>query len=77
MNTGCCLSAQDAVVLIGGVGGSSPIVASSSTNSLSGVVPGVDIDLVGVSDEPVSLTIGQDIELGWFQRSGVFCFRLQ
>ncbi len=60
MNT--LVAAQDAVVLIGGVGGSSPIVASSSSNSLTGVVPGVDIDLVGVSDEPVSLTIGQDIE---------------
>ena len=62
LNMNTLVAAQDAVVLIGGEGATSPIVASSSSNTLTGVLPGVDIDLVGVSDEPVTLTIGQDIE---------------
>ena len=52
--------AQDAVVQIGG-DSVSPIVVSSSTNTLSNVAPGVDINLVNSSNEPVTLSVTPDV----------------
>lgn len=62
LNMNTLVAPRDAVVLIGGADSPSPIVVSSPTNSLSGVVPGVEIDLVGASDETVTLSIGRDME---------------
>ncbi len=56
------VAAQDAVMLIGGEGATSPLVVASSSNNVSGVLPGVDIDLHRASDEPISLAISRDIE---------------
>lgn len=61
LNMRTLVKAQDAVALIGG-NSSSPIVISSSTNTLSGVIPGVDVDLVNTSDETVTLSITPDVE---------------
>ncbi len=54
--------AQDAVVFFGGAGADSPIVLTSSTNTLSNVLPDVTINLTGTSDQPVELNISQDID---------------
>ncbi len=54
------VKAQDAVVIYGD--GPSAIVVRSSTNSLSNVINNVTINLKGTSDEPVSLTIGNDVD---------------
>lgn len=54
--------AQDAVVFFGGAGAENPIVLTSSTNSLSNVLDDVTINLVGTSDEPVELSITQDVD---------------
>ncbi len=56
------VAAQDAVLLIGGEGATSPLVVASSSNNVSGVLPGVDIDLHSASDERISLAISRDIE---------------
>ncbi len=56
------VEASDAVVFFGGAGATNPIVLTSSTNTLSGVLENVTIDLVGTSDEPVELSVSRDIE---------------
>jgi flagellar hook-associated protein 2 len=56
------VAAQDAVVLVGGQGATNPIVVSSSTNTISGAIPGVDLELTGVSDETVTVSTSRDIE---------------
>lgn len=54
--------AQDAVVFFGGTQGVNPLVITSSSNTLSNVIGGVTIDLVGTSDQPVTLSITQDLD---------------
>ncbi|MCP4591136.1 MAG: flagellar filament capping protein FliD [bacterium] len=54
--------AQDAVVLFGGAGGENPLLITSSTNTLTDVVPNVSIDLVGTSEEAVQLSVAQDLD---------------
>ena len=54
--------AQDAVVFFGGAGGQSPLLITSPTNTLSDVIGNVTIDLVGTSEEPVTLSVAQDID---------------
>ncbi|NOX59401.1 MAG: flagellar filament capping protein FliD [Planctomycetes bacterium] len=56
------VAAQDAVMLIGGAGATSPLVVASSSNTVTDVLPGVDIELRSVSDTPISLAISRDIE---------------
>jgi flagellar hook-associated protein 2 len=51
------VSAQDAAVLVGGSDGAAPLLVTGSSNSLSGVLPGVNIELHGVSDNPVQLNV--------------------
>ncbi len=62
LNLSTLVAAQDAVMLIGGEGATSPLVVASSSNNVSGVLPGVDIDLHSASDERISLAISRDIE---------------
>jgi len=38
------------------------VVVSSPTNSVANVIPGVTLNLLGVSEEPVSLNVAQDID---------------
>lgn len=50
--------AQDAQVILGsGVGG---VVVSSSSNTLTNVVPGLTLNLTGTSDDPVTVTVNED-----------------
>ena len=63
------VAAQDAAVFIGGDGSTSgtsgaaqPLLVTSSTNTVTGVIPGVSLDLLGVSTGPVQLTITGDAD---------------
>lgn len=56
------VEARDAVVFIGEPGTPTSLTLTSSTNTLDGVVPDVKIDLLGTSDQPVELTVNQDID---------------
>jgi len=62
LNMSTLVAAQDAVVLVGGRDASNPIVISSSTNTISGAIPGVDLELTSVSDETVTVSTARDIE---------------
>lgn len=54
-------AARDAVVLYGqATPGSSPIVVTSTTNSVTGLIEGLTLNLKGVSDGPVSIAVGAD-----------------
>jgi flagellar hook-associated protein 2 len=50
-------AAQDAEVSLGGAGG--PTI-SSATNQVTGLLPGLTVDLVSASSTPVTLTVGPD-----------------
>ena len=54
--------AQNAVVSIGGSGDGDSLLISSSTNTLENVVEGLNIDLLSVADEQVTVTVAQDID---------------
>ncbi len=54
--------AQDAVLLVGGTGGGSPVVVRSNTNTFEDVVPGMTVTLVGTSSEPVNISATNDDE---------------
>lgn len=51
---------RDARVFFGSSDPAQAVLLTSSTNSLDGVLQGVNIDLVGVDDEPVTLTVTRD-----------------
>lgn len=57
LGTRTLVGAQDAAVFIGGTGGAEPLLVTGSSNQLSGVLPGVNIELHSVSDNPVSLNV--------------------
>ncbi|MEO0475157.1 MAG: flagellar filament capping protein FliD [Planctomycetota bacterium] len=52
--------AQDAVVFYGGNDPSQSIVVESKSNTLSSIIPGADISLLSVSENPVTVTIALD-----------------
>ena len=54
------VKAQDAAVFLGGAGADQPLLISSSTNQLTNVIPGVTVQLTGVSDQPVTLNVARD-----------------
>ena len=54
--------AQDAVVFYGGSTAQNPLVLTSPTNTLTGVLDGVTIELTGTSDQPVDLSVTQDVD---------------
>ncbi len=56
------VEARDAVVFLGGSDAENPVVLRSPTNTLNNVLQDVAIDLVGTSDEPVDLSITQDVD---------------
>ena len=53
---------QDAVIAFGGAGYNNPIVASSSTNTFTGTIPGVTLNVQAVSDKPVTVTVATDVD---------------
>ena len=54
------VSAQNAAVFLGGDSNAQPLLISSSSNQVTGVIPGVTLTLTGVSDSPVQLNIAND-----------------
>lgn len=60
LNTVTLSQAQDAVVFYGGNDPSKSIAVESKSNTLSSIIPGADISLLSVSDQPVTVTIAQD-----------------
>lgn len=54
------VEAQDAAVFVGGVGSAQPLLVTSRSNQITGVIPGVNLDLHGVSNQPVTLNIARD-----------------
>lgn len=54
------VDAQDAAVFLGGAGSSQPMLITSSSNQLTGVIPGVTVSLHSASSSPVTLNITRD-----------------
>ncbi|MEO0513188.1 MAG: flagellar filament capping protein FliD [Planctomycetota bacterium] len=63
---------RDARVFFGSSNPADGLVLTSSTNSLSGVLPGVSIDLLTASDEVVELTVARDIDAIVGEVGGLF-----
>ncbi len=57
LGTRSLVEAQDAAVFVGGSGGADPLLVTGSSNQLSGVLPGVNIELHSVSENAVSLNV--------------------
>jgi flagellar hook-associated protein 2 len=53
---------RDAVVVVGDPDSGNAIVVSSSSNTITDAVPGLTLNLLGTSDEPVEVTVSADIE---------------
>jgi len=51
---------QDAAVFVGGSGTSQPLLVTSHSNQLTGIIPGVTINLQSASDKPVTVNIQRD-----------------
>jgi len=56
------VEAQNAAVIYGGSAAEQPIVITSGTNQLTGVVKGLTIDLHAVTSSPVTITVTQNID---------------
>lgn len=54
------VAAQDAAVYVGGGGGAQPLLVTSQTNQITNIIPGVTVNLLGVSSQPVSLNVTSD-----------------
>ena len=55
-------SAQDAAVFVGGDSSAQPLLVTASSNSLTGVLAGVTMNLNSVSDSPVTLSVTRDVD---------------
>jgi flagellar hook-associated protein 2 len=60
MQASTLVDAQDAVVFYGSADPSRAVAITSTSNTLSTLIPGVTVNLKNVSASPVSLTISQD-----------------
>ncbi|MEZ0266752.1 MAG: flagellar filament capping protein FliD [Phycisphaerae bacterium] len=56
------VEAQDAAVFLVSPDNPEPLLVTSGKNQLAGVIKGVTIDLLGVSDKPVTLSVTRDSE---------------
>jgi flagellar hook-associated protein 2 len=54
------VDAQDAAVFFGGTGSSQPLLITSSSNTLTNVINGVTVNLVGAGSSPVTLNVSPD-----------------
>lgn len=54
--------AQDAVVVVGDGRSPNPIVVTSSSNNVTGIVDGLTLNLTGTSRQPVQVKVEQDVE---------------
>jgi len=56
-------AAQDAILVSGSQsGGASPALITSSSNTITGVVPGLTLQLNGVSDSPVTISVTRNTD---------------
>jgi flagellar hook-associated protein 2 len=62
LDTKTLVESQDAAVFLGGAGAEQPLLITASSNQLSGVIKGVNIDLHGVSDKPVTLSVSRSVD---------------
>jgi flagellar hook-associated protein 2 len=62
LETRTLVEAQDAAVFVGGATGDQPLLITASRNQLSGVIKGVNVELHGVSDKPVTLNVTRNID---------------
>jgi flagellar hook-associated protein 2 len=60
LDTHDLVAAQDAAVFLGSAGSDQPLLLTASKNSLAGVIKGVNVELHGVSDKPVTLNVTRD-----------------
>ena len=56
------VESQDAAVFLGAAGTEQPLLITASKNQLAGVVRGVNIELTGVSDKPVTLSVARNVD---------------
>lgn len=56
------IRAQDAILTYGSDDNSAGVLISSSSNTLDNVVPGITLNLLDVSDEPITVTVAQDVD---------------
>ncbi len=54
--------AQDAVVFLGGENGGQPVMVTAGSNTVSGVVPGLSLQLNGVTKDPVTLNVARNVD---------------
>jgi flagellar hook-associated protein 2 len=57
LDTSTLVEAQDAAVFLGGAEAAQPMLITSSSNQLTGVIKGVTVDLHAVSSAPVTLNV--------------------
>ncbi len=56
------VSSQDAAVFVGGGESDQPLLVTGSGNTLAGILPGVTLNLVSASNNPVTLSISRDVD---------------
>lgn len=56
------VEAQDAAVFVGSDSSTQPLLITSSSNSVSGAIRGVTLNLNGVSKEPVSVNVARNVD---------------
>jgi flagellar capping protein FliD len=61
LDTRTLVSAQDAAVFVGSADAAQPMLITASRNQIAGVIKGVNIDLQGVSKEPVTINVTRDV----------------
>ncbi len=62
LDTRNLVEAQDAAVFLGAAGSEQPLLITASKNQLGGIVKGVNIELHGVNDKPVTLNVSRNID---------------
>lgn len=60
LNLSTLNAGEDSLVFYGSTDPAKAVLLTSSANTLDGVIPGVTIDLKGVSEDPVNVTIARD-----------------
>ncbi len=61
LDTRTLVQAQDAAVFVGTADAAQPLLITASRNQIGGVIKGVNIDLQGISKEPVTVNITRDV----------------
>lgn len=61
LDTRTLVTAQDAAVFVGSADAAQPMLITASRNQIAGVIKGVNIDLQGVSKEPVTINVTRDV----------------